>query len=888
LLLNLWLLVGGRLAMKWLIRLRDLFSRFDGDLDEELLSHISRHTEDLERSGLSRHEAERRARIAFGSLEKAKESVREQRPGFLLETFWRDMVYAFRQLRRSLGFTAVAIFTLALGIGGTTAVFSALDAVLFHGLPYRDPAQLIELATRNPQGETNSLSAAEFADYQTQTQSFEDVAAYDRWKFLVLTGIGDPDEVWSSRVSNNLFHLLGVKAVAGRTFAAEETHVAILSSEYWRNHFAADWGVIGKTIALDGEPYTVIGIAPANFEFPDPNTQVWLPLVFADAEKNDRGKRDFEVIGRLKPGAALSQAQAAIDLVSSRLAMQYPKTNAGWTATIQSYKAPETSSPLRSAIFALLAAVVFVLLIACSNVTSMLLARGASRSAEMAVRSALGAGRARLIRQLLVESVLLSGAACVLGLLLAYTGLAMTGALLPKYTLVESQSLRHIPIHLPILGFTVVFSLFTGIAVSLVPALRVSKPDLVDSLNQGGRTFGLGARKSGLQRALIVVEVALALVLLVGAGLMVQSFQRFAKTPTGFHPDHLLTVRIPLVQYKYAQGPRSAAFYQSVLERIRAIPGVSSAGMVNDLPFTGFGTSVSFPAPLNSHDPSDGQMIAANAISPGYFQSMGIPIKAGRDFSQADNLQGAPCVRIVNESMAHLYWPGENPIGKQVLRACVADATAQIVGVVGDSSHAALGVAPVPELYIPYSQQPFASFLITFTVRTSGDPLTIIPAVRDAVSSIDRDQPIIQVRTMENVISESIWQERISASMLALFAGIALILSAVGIYGVFSYSVSQRTHEIGIRAALGATRADILRMVVREGLLLTLIGLSGGILAALWLTRLLGSLLYGITPRDPATFVALSLLLTTVALFACAIPARRATRIGPMDALRHE
>ncbi len=876
----------------WFQRLRNLFRKeqLDRDLQDELASHLEMHIADNLRSGMSPEEARRNALLKLGGLEQTKESIRDQRAFPFFETLLQDVRYGLRQLRRSPGFTTVAVVTLALGIGGTTAVFSIVDAVLLHGTPYHNPAQLVEIRARNPQGVPDSVSTADFHDWQAQTkpQVFEDLAAYESWKFLVLTGVGDPDEVWVSQVSTNLFHLLGANAILGRNFAVNETQSVLLSEDYWHSHFAADPKIIGKTVALDGKPYTVIGVAPANLEFPDPNTQVWIPLITSAAEENNRKLRAIEVIARLKGDITLKKAQAAMDLVARRLAMQYPDTNGGLTAFVEPFKSGEIAGVLRSAIFALLGAVVFVLLIVCSNVTSMLLARATTRQGEMAIRAALGAGRMRLIRQLVVEAVLLAGAASVLGLVLASSGVAIILNLLPKFSLVETQALRHISINLPVLGFTVALSLFTGITVGLLPALRVSRLDLNESLKQRGGISGSGTRRSWLQRALVAVEVALALVLLIGAGLMIQSFRRLEATPMGFNRTHVLTVRVPLANYKYEQGPQSVAFYNSVLERIQSIPGVKSAGMVNNLPITGFQTMIDFPAPPNSRDSTGGSMVAARAVSPGYFQAMGIPLKEGRDFTQADNQQGAPCVRIVNETMAHSHWSGKDPVSTQVLGACPHDVPALIVGVVADSKQNSVESPPEEEVYMPYGQRPFASFLITFVVRTASDPMQIAADVRHAVSEIDHDQPVIQIRTMENVVSESIWRQHVSASMLGIFAVIALVLSAVGIYGVFSYSVSQRTHEIGIRTALGATRGDILRMVVREGLLLTIIGLGAGILAAFSLTRVLGSLLFGVTPRDPPTFVSLSLLLTGVSLLATYIPARRATRIDPVIALRYE
>lgn len=863
--------------------------RLDEDFQQEIESHLALLTEENLRQGLTPEDARRAARVSLGGVTQLRETHRKLRGLPWLETLAQDVRYGLRMLRKSPGFTFVAVLTLALGIGATTAIFSVVDAVLLHPAPYVKPAQLLEISERSPQGEKDSVSVGDFTDWEAQNQAFQGVAAYMPWEFHTLTGAGQPDEVWASPVSVNLFHLLGINAVLGRTFVANESQAVALSHEYWRSHFSADPKIMGKTLTLDGKPHTVVGVAPADFEFPAPNTQMWIPLAFTAAQRNDHKDRSLSVIARLKAGVTLKQAQAEMDTIARRLAMQYPKTDAGWSAPLEAFKGPQISGALRTAVLALIGAVVFVLMIVCANVASMLLARGAARQGEMAVRAALGAGRSRLIRQLVVESMVLAGMASVAGLVLASGGLEMIVSLMPKYSLIETQGVHRIAINLPVLGFTVALSLVTGIVVGLLPALRVSSLNLSGALKEGGRTSGTSSRRSGLQRALVISEVALALVLLVGAGLMIQSFKRLEAAPTGFNPDHVLTVRVPLVNYKYSQGPQSAAFYRNVLERIQAIPGVKSAGMVNNLPFTGFHTTVDFPAPPNSPGgPGRIFYVATRSVSPGYFQAMGIPLKEGRDFTQTDNQKDARCVRIVNEAMARRYWSGEDPVGRQVHGACRKDAPALIVGVVADSKQDSVNSQPEPEVYTPYGQLPFASFLMTFVIRTASNPTEVAAAVRSAVWEIDHDQPVIQMRTMENVILESIWRQHFCASMLGVFAAIALVLSAVGIFGVLSYWVNQRTHEIGIRTALGGTRQDILRLVMGEGLFLTLIGVGIGIVAALGLTRLLAGLLYEVRPRDPLTFACLSLLLALVGLLAAYIPAYRAAKVDPMVALRYE
>jgi len=874
------------------LRLRSLFrwAQADQELDDELRDHLERKTEEYVAKGIAPEEARRRARLELGGMEKVKEECREARRVTWTQDLSQDIRYGSRMLAKNPGFTAIAVLTLALGIGANTAIFSVVDSVLLRPASYAKPSELVDINEMGPEtaaGAINEVSPGDFIEWQKQAQAFQGMAAYQRWEFHALTGSGEPDEVWTVPVTTNLFSVLGVNTIRGRTFAENETQAVVLSYQYWESHFSSDPNIIGKALALDGKPYTVLGVAPADFEFPRANTQIWVPLTFSAAESADYEDRRLSVIARLKSGVTLRQAQAVMDVVSRRLAAQFPKTNAGWSVPVSPFKGPVAEDVLRTAIFALLGAVTFVLLIVGANVASMLLARGTTRQGEMAIRAALGAGRLRLIRQLVVESVLLAGAGGVGGLMLARWGLRMIVSLVPKYNLVETESVHHISMNLTVFAFTAALSLLTGAAVGLLPALRVSSLNPNESFKEHGRTSAAGAGGSRLQRVLVVSEVALALVLLVGAGLMIQSFDHLETAPTGFNPDHLLTVRVPLMSYKYSR-PQSADFYREVLDRIQAIPGVKSVGMANNLPFMGFHLSLDFPAPPNSPGGSGPVMVAGRSVSPGYFRAMQIPLISGRDFTEAENQKDALCVRIVNRAMARLYWPVEDPVGKQLPGACPNDAPATVVGLVADSKQDSVDSEPHPELYEPYAQHPFASFLVTLVIRTASNPTGAAAAVRDAVRQVDSDQPVIQMRTMQDVVSESIWRQHVSASMLGLFAAIALVLSAVGIYGVLSYSVSRRRHEIGIRSALGATRRDILRMVAGEGLLLTLMGVGVGVAVALGLTRLLTGLLYGVRPRDPLTFVALALLLIIVALLAVYVPARRATSVDPMVALRYE
>jgi predicted permease len=558
--------------------LRNLFfsDQADADLDREVRSHLEMLTEENFRAGMSLQESQRSAHIELGGVEQTKEKCRDMRRANWIQDLSQDVRYGLRLLAKSPGFATLAVLTLALGIGANTAIFSVVDSILLRPASYAKPAELVninEVGSQTAVGAINEVSPGDFIEWQRQASAFQGMAAYQQWEFHALTGSGEPDEVWAVPVTTNLFSVLGVNALRGRVFAENETQTVVLSYRYWQQHFLSDPNIIGKALALDGRVYTVVGVAPADFEFPRANTQLWLPLTFTATESIDHEDRRLGVIARLKSGVTLGQAQALMDTVSRRLAAQFPKTNTGWSDPVSPFKGPVAEDVLRRAIFALLGAVTFVLLIVCANVACMLLARGTIRRSELAIRAALGADRLRLILQLVVESILLAGAGGIGGLMLASIGLRIVVSLVPKYNLVETESVHHIAMNLTAFAFTAALALLTGIAVGLLPALRVSNLNLSESFKENGRTSSTGAGRSLVQRVLVVSEVALALSLLVGAGLMIQSFEHLEKTPTGFNPDHLLTVRVPLMSYKYAR-PQSGDFYRAVLERIQAIPGV--------------------------------------------------------------------------------------------------------------------------------------------------------------------------------------------------------------------------------------------------------------------------------------------------------------------------
>ena len=862
--------------------------RATGDFSEEIDAHIQLEIDRLREQGLSEEPAQVAAHRQFGSARRARETFYESHRWLFWDHLVQDVRFGLRMLRKSPGFTAVAILTLALGIGATTAIFSMVDALLLRSTPYAKSDELVTITERDAATASGEVSAGDFADWQAQAPTFAGVAGYESWEFHALAGGGrDPDEVWASPVTPNLFQVLGINAFLGRTFAPNERQVVILSHQYWRTHFASDPRLLGKALTLDGKLYQVIGIAPADFEFPAANAQVWTPLSLDAGDQANHQDPKLSVVARMRAGVTLQQAQAAMQTVAARLAEQYPKTNSTRRFSVAPFRNSGGQGALRDSIIALIGAVIFMLSIVGANVASMLLVRGMARQREIAVRAALGAGRVRLVRQLVAESVVIAAAGGASGMILARWVLAAIVGLVPKYNLIETQALNHITLNLAVFGFAAGLSLLTGIGVGLLPAWKASRIDIAGWLKEHGRVT-VGAPGARLQRVLVICEVALALVLLVGAGLTAQSFRKLATSPTGFDSNHLLTVRVPLMKYKYSPA-QSAEFYRDVLARIRNIPGVKAAGMANNLPFTGFHVSLYVPGPVNSSGTRNGGVdVAGRSVSPGYFRAMGTPLVEGRDFTEAENRIDAPCVRIVNEAMARIYWPGEVAAGQRLPGACPKGAPAVIVGVVADSKQDSVESQVRPELYEPYAQHPFASFLVTFVIRTASDPLTLAAEVRDAVQQVDSDQPVIQLRTMQEVISESIWRQHVSAFVLTIFAAIALVVAAVGIYGVIAYSISRRTHELGIRSALGASQSDVLKLVLLEGLRLTLIGLVVGVVLALGLTRTLRSLLFGVTSADPGTFIGVTLLLLFVALAACWIPARRAMRVDPMVALRYE
>jgi putative ABC transport system permease protein len=808
-------------------------------------------------------------------------------------TLVQDLRYGLRMLAKSPGFTVVAALTLALGIGANTAIFSVVNAVLLRPLPYPDSDRLVMVWGKNLQKgfDWDLVSPADFADWQAQNDVFEQMAA-SRDAIYTLTGRVEPEQILGYRFSADFFQVMGVKPALGRTFLPEEDHpgndrVVVLSHRLWQRRFSGDPRILGKTLILSGESYTVIGVMPPAFQHPIEAVELWTPLAVDPTLMSNRGRRFLRVLARLRPGVTLRQAQKQMDTLARRLEQQHPDTNAGEGVKIVTLRQQHVGD-IQPALLVLLGAVGFVLLIACANVANLVLARAVARQKEIAIRTALGASRLRLVRQVLTESILLSLLGGVSGLFLALWSSSFLLAIFPNNIAnLQIPRVENIPIDARVLGFTVVIALLTGCVFGLAPALQATRSRLNDALKEMGRSATAGSREGRFRSLLVVSQIALALVLLAGAGLMIKSFLRLEQGDLGLNPENVLTEHVFLPQYKYGDAGKRRAFVRDVLRQVQALPGVKSVGAINFLPLSGFWGTVSFtvegrPSPRPGDEPEADNRV----VTPNYFHTMGIRLLRGRDFREQDR-EGAPQVAIINDTLARRFWPGEDPLGK---RLNLGDANSpswwEVVGIVGDVKAFGLEKETHHDIYRAYDQVPFP--LIVFAVRTASDPMALTTAVRNAIWAVDKDQPVFKVLSLNQLAAESITLRRISTLLLGAFAALALILAAVGIYGVISYSVSQRTHEIGIRMALGAQPRDVVKLVVGQGMTLTLIGVAAGLGAAFGLTRMLSSLLYGVRPTDPITFAGVSLMLTAVALVASYIPARRATKVDPMMALRYE
>ncbi|HEX7316271.1 MAG TPA: ABC transporter permease [Pyrinomonadaceae bacterium] len=800
----------------------------------------------------------------------------------------KDVRYGLRTLLKSPGFTAVVILTFALGVGANTAIFSLVDAILLRPLPFADADRLMMVWEINPQKGSKQFNASgpNFVDWKSQSAAFESLSAYQT-KSYALTNVPVPERVRAATVSANLFDTLKARAAVGRTFLEGEDRpgsdsVAVISHELWRRTFNTDPQVEGRAITLNGRSYTVVGVMPPGFEFPPAadRAALWIPLDLV-ANNLERSSHQTQVIGRLKPGVTEQQAQTELDTIAGRLEQQYPESNKGWRTRVVSLH-ENLVKDVKQSLYLLFGAVGLVLLIACTNVANLLLAKAATRQGEMALRTALGAGRGRLIRQLLTESVLLAVVGSLLGLLLAYLIINLLITLSPP----DIPRLRDAGIDTRVMAFTLLVSVLTGLGFGLAPALKASRQDLSGAMKGGVRT-AVVVRRSRARSLLVVAEVALSIVLLAGAGLLVKSLVRLQEVKPGFKADNLLTLRIALPDYRYTEESQWSSTFQEILGRVKNLPGVQSAGAISMLPLTG--ENLIFDITRDGQPPAPGEpKSSANfrAVDSEYFGTMGIPVTAGRSFTERDAAQ-APKVVVINETMAKRFWPQENPVGKRITIGYGQPVPREIVGVVGDVRQAALDADVQAELYVPYVQTPMP--FMSVVVRTpGGEPTDIVPAVRNQVAAVDKDLPIYGVRSMREVVANSLGQSRFRTVVLVVFAGLALVLAMLGVYGVLSYLVTERRHEIGIRMALGARQSNVIMLVVGRGMTLTALGLGVGLLITFWLSPIIVGLLYGVGSNDPLTLAGVSALLLLTALLACYVPARRASRISPLTAIRHE
>jgi putative ABC transport system permease protein len=866
----------------WFVRLTGIFGSEtrDRELAEELETHLQMHIEDNLRAGLSPEEARRQALIKLGGVEQTKEEFRRQRGVPIIEDLWKDLRFGARMLLKNPGFTFVAVLTLGLGIGANTAVFSIVNAVLLRPLPYEDPGQLVRLWADNSgqRTEQNQFCPADITSFREQLTVFEEVGLFDYGLSANLTGGAAPERVNGSEASPGLFTALRVNPILGRTFLPHETEVArskvaLISEGLWKRRFGADPNFAGQPIQLDGETFTVVGVLPASFKFPE-SADLWLPFSFTAADwKNDRSHYYVEAVGRLKPKITPVQARAELETIVQRMVPNFPDSRKNWGITLIPLH-DQVVEKVRSTLWILFGAVGFVLLIACVNVANLLLTRAAARQKEMALRVALGAGRMRVIRQLLTESLLLSILGGSAGALLAMMIMKLCSVSL----LAELPRAEEVRVDVPVLLFTLLISLLTGVIFGVTPALQAANPNLNEILKDGGR-YSTNSRNR-LRNMLVVAEIALSLILLVGAGLLIKSFWRLQHVNPGFDPHQVLTMQLTMPKTQYPNTERQNAFVQQTLQRLETLPGVKSVAATINLPLAGtWGMGYQIPG----HDNAPNQVADNANITPNYFQTMSIPILQGRDFSDRDTTD-APPVIIISEALARKHFLNENPLGQRIN----AGRSREIVGIVADVKPRGLELEAKPQIYLPYAQKPTIAAFVTFTVRTEPEPLRLIGAVEKEIGSLDKDLPVANVRTMEQIISTSLAQRRLTMLLLGSFALIAIALAAIGIYGVVSYTVAQRTHEIGIRMALGAQARDVLTMMMRQAMKVALVGVALGLLGAFWLTNVLKTLLFEVSTTDPLTLVAVVALLIIMALLACYLPAWRATRIDPMIVLRSE
>jgi predicted permease len=857
-------------------------------MDEEMRFHLDMQTRENIEVGMSSAEARRAAIRSFGGVEQVKETCRDQRRVVWLEDVFQDLRYGARMLRRSRGFTAVTVLTLGLGIGACVAIFSVVDAVLLRPLLFPGSDRLVVFQETNlPRWSAGSIKVApgKYFDWQKQAQSFEGLAAKQEVSFN-LTGLGEPVRVSAARITANMLSMLRVRPVLGRDFDGDEDapgkeKVVILSHGFWARQFGGRQEAIGQTIRLDDRPFTVVGVMPPGFELDGPR-DLFTPAAFGPEAREDRDRHTTDVFGRLKRGVTLAQAQGEMAAVAARIAKQYPARDGVWGVQVTPMLEARVGE-VRRLLLSLLGAVAFLLLIACANVANLLLARATGRTREIAVRAALGARRGRVVRQLLTESMLITVFGGLLGLVFAGGGMRALLALAPD---ILPRS-REIAVDWRALALACALALTTGVVFGVAPAFGATRLKLDEALREGGRGTGETPRRQRLRGALVVSEVAIAIVLLIGAGLLMRSFARLQAVQPGFEPHGALSFAVTLSQEKYGSEEKQRAFIDDALGRLSALPGVEAAAATWSLPFTSARGPMIF---LDVADrPSTGARYVTSyyPITPDYFRAMGIPLRRGRYFDRRDTAD-APRVAVINEAAARRYFPGQDPIGKRIRVDVTSQAWWEIVGIVGDVKHGKLDAEVPAQTYEPMAQRPRLGGL-TFVVRGAGpSPTALTAAMRAAIQSVDRDQPIANVRTLDSWIAESIARQRFAMTLFTVFSGMALLLAAIGIYGVMAYSVSQRTGEIAIRMALGAHTGNILRGVFAQGGRLIALGALAGVIGALLLTRFLEKMLFNVSTHDPVTFGAIVVLLAAVAIVACLLPARRASKINPMLALRAE
>ena len=874
---------------------------------EELEGHLQMHTDDNLRKGMSATEARRDALMKLGGIEQTKELYHDRQTLPVLEVFMQDLRYGLRMLRKNPGFTAVAVLSLALGIGANTTIFTVVNAILLNALPVRDLPRLVEMDTvdskllvTQARSEKLGMSFPNFQDYRRDNQVFTDLAAFMPIA-VTWSGGAEPRELQGELVSANYFEVLGIRPARGRFFMPDEdtkpngNDVAVLSYSLWANKLGSDPGIIGKPMIFDARPYTVIGIAPRGFRGTITffsSEQVWIPTSMKDQVLGGKAKDFFNerrflgvgTVGRLKPGLEMSAAEASLKTMAIHLETEFPKDNSGRSVALSPLAdaAVGVNDHKRIALAGamMMSVVGLVLLIACVNLANLLLAQGARRQKEISLRAALGAGRTRIVRQMLTESLLLSLAGGAVGLAFAYAGRSILWSFRPPFI---DQSGIDLSLDSHVLLFTLGIAILTGFIFGLVPAVKASRPDLIETLKSGGRGGTMGWRRDPLRSLLVIGEMALALITLVGAGLFLHSLQNAQKTELGFESKNLLTMNFDLGALHYEEG-RGQQFYRAAIEKVKNSPGVASVSIASNPPIGGGFARTVFPEGQDEASGNRGTLTVVDDVTPDHFETLRIPVTRGRSFNDGDRMETA-AVAIVSEAMVKLHWPNEDAVGKRF--HFIGDTTLrEIVGVTANSVINEVGEEPQPIVFLPMTQDYVPA--ATLHVRTTSNPESVVATARAALQSLDPNLAITNVFTIELILSQALWAPRMGGLLLALFGALALVLSAVGVYGVLSYSVNQQTREIGLRMALGAQRGDVMRLILGQGLRLTVVGLGLGILAALALMRVLVSLLFDVRAYDPSTYTAVTLLLTAVALLACYIPARRAMRVDPMVALRYD